>query len=131
VAPAASGLDVLVVDDNVDAAAMLAELLGASGHRVRVAHDGATALQSSAQHLPQVVFLDIGLPDMSGLDVAVALRRIDGMQGATLVALTGWGAQEDRVRTQDAGFDHHLTKPAQFDTVSALLHEVAARRSEI
>jgi DNA-binding response OmpR family regulator len=68
---------------------------------------------------------------MSGLDVAVALRRIDGMQGATLVALTGWGAQEDRVRTQDAGFDHHLTKPAQFDTVSALLHEVAVRRSEI
>jgi PAS domain S-box-containing protein len=129
VAPAASGLDVLVVDDNVDAAAMLAELLGASGHRVRVAHDGATALQSSAQHLPQVVFLDIGLPDMSGLDVAVALRRIDGMQGATLVALTGWGAQEDRVRTQDAGFDHHLTKPAQFDTVSALLHEVAVRRN--
>jgi DNA-binding response OmpR family regulator len=76
-----------------------------------------------------VVFLDIGLPDMSGLDVAVALRRIDGMQGATLVALTGWGAQEDRVRTQDAGFDHHLTKPAQFDTVSALLHEVAVRRN--
>jgi PAS domain S-box-containing protein len=123
-----AGLDVLVVDDNVDAGAMLAELLDASGHRVRVAHNGAAALDSAARHLPQVVFLDIGLPDMSGLDVAVALRRIDGMQGATLVALTGWGAQEDRVRTQDAGFDHHLTKPAQFDTVSALLREVAERR---
>ncbi|HEX8480111.1 MAG TPA: ATP-binding protein [Telluria sp.] len=127
VAPAV-GLDVLVVDDNVDAADMLAELLGESGHRVRVAHDGAAALEISAEQLPQVVFLDIGLPDMSGLDVAVALRRIDGMKGATLVALTGWGAQEDRVRTQDAGFDRHLTKPVEFDIVSALLREVSEGR---
>ncbi len=128
-APAGSSLPVLVVDDNVDAASMLGELLTASGHQVTLAHDGAAALASAAQHLPAVVFLDIGLPDMSGLEVAVALRRIDGMAGATLVALTGWGTQEDRARTLQAGFDLHLTKPAQFDSVSALLGEVAARRA--
>jgi PAS domain S-box-containing protein len=126
-APAATGLSVLVVDDNLDAASMLGELLQAAGHRVVLAHDGAAALASAAQHVPAVVFLDIGLPDMSGLAVAVALRRIDGMAGATLVALTGWGTQEDRARTQQAGFDLHLTKPAQFDSVDALLREVAAR----
>jgi len=126
-APAPASLDVLVVDDNADAAAMLAELLGASGHRVQVAHDGAGALERAAHQRPQVVFLDIGLPDMSGLDVAVALRRLDGMGGATLVALTGWGAQEDRLRTQDAGFDRHFTKPVDFDSISGLLREVAGR----
>jgi PAS domain S-box-containing protein len=129
-APATLGLDVLVVDDNVDAAAMLGELLGVIGHRVRLAHDGASALASAAQAAPHVVFLDIGLPDMSGLDVAVALRRIDGMAGATLVALTGWGAQEDRLRTLEAGFDQHLTKPAEFDIVNRLLQDVAERRTQ-
>jgi CheY-like chemotaxis protein len=123
-----AGLDILVVDDNVDAAMMLGELLGAIGHRVWLAHDGASALASAAQALPQVVFLDIGLPDMSGLDVAVGMRALPGMAGATLVALTGWGAQEDRMRTLQAGFDHHLTKPAQFDSVEQLLHAVADRR---
>jgi PAS domain S-box-containing protein len=130
-APAAGGLAVLVVDDNVDAASMLGELLTASGHQVALAHDGAAALASAAQHRPAVVFLDIGLPDMSGLDVAVALRRLDGMAGATLVALTGWGTQADRARTLQAGFDLHLTKPAQFDSVDALLRDVAARRSPL
>ncbi|WP_332876435.1 ATP-binding protein [Massilia sp. S19_KUP03_FR1] len=125
--PTFAGLAVLVVDDNLDAADMLGELLQASGHRVVLAHDGAAALANAALHLPAVVFLDIGLPDMSGLDVAVALRKIDGMAGATLVALTGWGTQEDRARTLRAGFDLHLTKPAQFDSVDALLREVQAR----
>jgi PAS domain S-box-containing protein len=125
--PAGGGLTVLVVDDNVDAASMLGELLQASGHRVVLAHDGSAALASAAHDRPAVVFLDIGLPDMSGLEVAVALRKIDGMLGATLVALTGWGTQEDRARTLRAGFDLHLTKPAQFESVNALLRDVAAR----
>jgi CheY-like chemotaxis protein len=125
--PDGAGLTVLVVDDNIDAASMLGELLQASGHRVVLAHDGAAALASAALHLPAVVFLDIGLPDMSGLEVAVALRKINGMAGVTLVALTGWGTQEDRARTLRAGFDLHLTKPAQFDSVNALLRDVAAR----
>jgi PAS domain S-box-containing protein len=129
--PAAHRLDVLVVDDNVDAAIMLGELLDASGHRVVLAHDGAAALAAAAKDLPHVVFLDIGLPDISGLDVALALRRIDGMAGATLVALTGWGAEADRARTLAAGFDSHLTKPAQFDSVHQLLVGVAARTQRL
>jgi len=128
-APATPALDVLVVDDNVDAASMLGELLKASGHRVWLAHDGESALAGAARCLPQVVFLDIGLPDISGLDVAVALRGIDGMAGATLVALTGWGAQEDRLRTLAAGFDQHLTKPVEFGSVDQLLREVGERRA--
>ena len=129
--PAGPRLCVLVVDDNLDAATMLGELLGVSGHRVVLAHDGAAALAAAARDVPDVVFLDIGLPDISGLDVALALRKIDGMAGATLVALTGWGAEQDRARTQAAGFDSHLTKPAQFDSVSQLLRGVRPRTDRI
>jgi len=126
-APAAgAALRILVVDDNVDAADTLHALLEMNGHAVTVAHDGAAALRAAASSLPQVVFLDIGLPDMSGYEAAAEMRLIDGMAHATLVALTGWGAEQDRQRSQRAGFDHHLTKPADFDTVERLIAEVAA-----
>jgi CheY-like chemotaxis protein len=108
---------------------MLGELLSASGHHVTLAHDGAQALASAAASPPDVVFLDIGLPDMSGLDVAVALRAMDGMLDATLVALTGWGAEEDRQRTLAAGFDQHLTKPAEFASVNQILQDAARKLS--
>jgi len=121
-------LRVLVVDDNVDAAQTLGALLEMSGHAVALAHDGAAALAAAATSPPHVVFLDIGLPDRSGFEVAPALRALPGMRDATLVALTGWGAEQDRKRSSEAGFDAHLTKPADFDSVERLLREAAARR---
>jgi PAS domain S-box-containing protein len=123
-------LRVLVVDDNVDAAQMLGALLEIRGHVVKVVHDGAAALSAAAGFLPHVVLLDIGLPDQSGFDVAPALRRIDGMEQATLVALTGWGSDQDRQRSSAAGFDAHLTKPADFGSVELLLQGVASRRDQ-
>lgn len=123
----AGALRILVVDDNIDAAETLQALLEMNGHVVTVAHDGAEALRHAEARLPQVVFLDIGLPDMSGFEAAGAMRRIAGMEGATLVALTGWGAEQDRQRSRQAGFDHHLTKPADFGIVENLIRDVTAR----
>ena len=123
---AAGGLRVLVVDDNLDAAEMLGALLEMRGHAVRIVHDGAACLRAAAAFLPHVVFLDIGLPDRSGFDVAPDLRRLAGLADVTLIALTGWGAEEDRERSGSAGFDGHLTKPADLARVEAVLREVTA-----
>ncbi|WP_229520384.1 MULTISPECIES: ATP-binding protein [Massilia] len=120
-------LRILVVDDNVDAAETLQALLEMNDHTVSVANDGAAALRLAGEDLPQVVFLDIGLPDMSGHEAAEAMRRIPGMEDATLVALTGWGAEQDRRRSSEAGFDHHLTKPADFTMVENLIRDVAVK----
>ena len=124
----APGLRVLVVDDNLDAADMLASLLEIGGHQARVAHDAAGALAAARMEPPQVVFLDIGLPDMSGHEAARLLRQVDGMGEAMLVALTGWGTDDDRRKSREAGFDHHLTKPAEFDAVDRLLAEAQSAR---
>ena len=121
-------LNILVVDYNVDAAEMFATLLEFGGHTVMTVHDGADALTSAAAVPPDVVFLDIGLPDMSGYDAAPLLRKLDGMADATLIALTGWGAASDKKRSAAAGFDHHLTKPVEFDEVEALLERITAQR---
>jgi CheY-like chemotaxis protein len=126
--PGASTLRILVVDDNVDAAETLQALLEMNGHMVTAVHDGAAALTQAAALVPDVVFLDIGLPDMTGYEAAQAMRQIDGMAGATLIALTGWGAEQDRRRSSQAGFDHHLTKPADFGIVEQLIRDVAARK---
>jgi PAS domain S-box-containing protein len=114
----------LVVDDNVDAADSMASLLEMSGHTVRVANDGRQALEVAQELRPHVVFLDIGLPGMDGYEVARRLRDMPATARCVLVALTGWGAQEDRNRTRDAGFDHHLTKPADFAAVEQLLSDL-------
>ncbi len=126
-APGAAGLRVLVVDDNVDAAQTLGALLEMTGHAVSVAHDGASALAVAGRQPPQVVLLDIGLPDQSGFEVARSMRALPGMAQATLIALTGWGAEQDRQRSSEAGFDAHLTKPADFAKVEQLLQDAAAR----
>ena len=128
-APAAGELrlQILVVDDNADAAHMLRSLLELRGHLVGVVYDGAAALSAAADLKPDVVFLDIGLPDQSGFEVASALRRNEGMAQVTLVALTGWGAEQDSQRARDAGFDAHLTKPADFECVERLLQETVKR----
>ena len=112
---------VLVVDDNIDAADTLAALLDMMGHATQVVHDGAQALAAAPQFLPQVVFLDIGLPGMNGYEVARALRQMPSSAGAVLIALTGWGAENDRSQSSAAGFDHHLTKPANLHAIGDLL----------
>jgi CheY-like chemotaxis protein len=100
----------VVVDDNVDAASTLADLLALLGHEVTVAHDGPTALATAARTRPELVFIDIGLPGMDGYGVATALRA-DGSARATLVAVTGYGRADDLERSRACGFDHHLVKP--------------------
>ena len=112
---------VLVVDDNIDAADTLAAVLDMMGHATQVAHDGAQALAMAPQFLPDVIFLDIGLPGMSGYDVARALRQTAAGSEVVLVALTGWGAENDRSQSSAAGFDHHLTKPANLPAIGELL----------
>jgi CheY-like chemotaxis protein/two-component sensor histidine kinase len=112
---------VLVVDDNADTAESLALLLRVKGHEVRTAHDGATALQDAGAFQPEVVLLDLGLPRMDGYEVARRLRAQVGLRKALLVALTGYGQEEDRRRAEEAGFDAHLTKPADPTALQRLL----------
>ena len=116
---------VLVIDDNIDAAESLAELLRVSGHEAQAVHDGAEALVAARGLPPEVVFLDLGLPGMDGYEVARRLRAEPHLSGAVLVALSGWGNAEDRRRSREAGFDHHLTKPADPIAVDELLAGLA------
>ncbi|HUR90698.1 MAG TPA: response regulator [Ramlibacter sp.] len=127
--PCGASFRVMVVDDNVDAAESLAALLEIEGHQARIAHDGEGALRVASEFVPHVVFLDIGMPGMNGYQVARELRSVPDMRDAVVVALTGWGGQEDRARSRNAGFDHHLTKPASLASVEALLAEIAASES--
>jgi PAS domain S-box-containing protein len=126
---AARPLRVLVVDDNVDLVEMLVEIIRSLGHDVRAAHDGPTAVAEAIAHRPHVAFLDLGLPTMGGVEVARELRRRPETAAAQLVALTGWGRDEDRQATTEAMFDHHLTKPADLDALRRLLADVAARKT--
>jgi PAS domain S-box-containing protein len=112
---------ILVVDDNVDGAESLAMLLKTEGHEVRVAHDGPAALAAIDADPPELVFLDIGMPVMSGYEVAQRLRQRPGLENLRLVAMTGWGQEEDRRRSQEAGFDQHLVKPVELDVLRKLL----------
>ena len=110
-----------MVDDNRDAADSLALLLRLQGHEVRVAHSGPAALEMTKGYAPDVVFLDIGMPGMDGYEVARRLRQQPGLGNVVLAALTGWGQQEDRRRTAEAGFDHHLVKPVEPKALDGLL----------
>jgi len=112
---------VMVVDDNRDAAETLAALLNQLGHEVLVANDGHQALRMMAGYAPQLVLLDLGMPGMSGFDVAEAIRRDPRFVGVRLAALTGWGGEADRERTAQAGFDDHLTKPATAQAIEEVL----------
>ncbi|HZR07447.1 MAG TPA: CHASE domain-containing protein [Myxococcales bacterium] len=112
---------VLVVDDNLDAADTLAEAVRLDGHEVRVAHDGPSALEEAREFVPDVVLLDIGLPGMDGYEVVQKLRELPQTREAQIVALTGFGQQSDRQRALAAGFDDHLVKPADLETVTAVL----------
>jgi PAS domain S-box-containing protein len=127
--PAARGaarpLEVLVVDDNRDAADSLAALLALDGHRVTAVYDGATGVRRAAASRVDVVLLDIGLPDVPGYDVARQLREAYAGKRLTIVAISGWGQDRDKARAIEAGCDGHLTKPADPDAVRAMLEAIA------
>jgi PAS domain S-box-containing protein len=124
VGPADCPRRVLVVDDNVDAAESMATLLHALGHTVKTVHDGPSALEAVRSFRPEVVLLDIGLPGMSGLDVARALRAQPENRDLLLVAVTGYGQEEDRRRSGEAGFQHHLVKPVAPAELCNLLYRL-------
>jgi CheY-like chemotaxis protein len=108
---------VLVVDDNADAATTLASLMRAQGATVETGRDGAEALELAESFRPQVLLLDIGLPKINGYEVCRALRLRPWARSVRIVALTGWGQENDRAQSRDAGFDAHLVKPVDYDTL--------------
>jgi PAS domain S-box-containing protein len=112
---------VLVVDDNRDSADSLALLLRLMGHDVRTAHDGRLAVEVAAAYCPQIVFLDIGLPGLNGLEVCQRLRGTRDMNKAVIVAVTGYGQDEDKRRSKEAGFDAHLIKPIDMSTLQTMM----------
>lgn len=112
---------ILVVDDNRDAADSLSMLLRLRGHDVHTTYDGRTAVTMAAQLRPEVVLLDIGLPELNGHEVAREIRAQPHGASVLLIALSGWGRETDRLDSRDAGFDHHLVKPMEFDVLEQLL----------
>ena len=119
---------ILVVDDNVDAALTLAELLRLEGHEVHVAHDGPSAVDAARRLSPDIALLDIGLPGFDGLEAARRLRAEPALKGILLVALSGWAQPDDRARSLAAGFDHHLAKPLLLRTLELALLEASGGR---
>ena len=120
-------LRILIVDDNLDSAQGLARILTRAGHRTSVAHDGVQALERARAELPQAILLDIGLPGIDGFEVANRLRTETGCADALIIAVTGYGQEEDRNRALEAGFDHHMVKPVAIDELKALLAKFAAK----
>ena len=119
--PPADALRVLVVDDNIDVARSIDRLLRVSGHTVRVVHNGASAMKAALEFLPNAVLLDIGLPDVDGLQLAKWVRQEPTLRNVLLIALTGYGLDSDKERIRQAGFDHHLVKPVSFEKVQSIL----------
>jgi CheY-like chemotaxis protein len=117
---------ILVVDDNRDSADSLAMLLQVTGHEVHIAHDGPEAVEEAATFQPHVILLDIGLPRLNGYEAARQIRKQQRHKNLTLVALTGWGQEEDRRRSEEAGFDAHMVKPVDFAALTKLLAESGA-----
>jgi CheY-like chemotaxis protein len=117
-------LRILIVDDNRDAAATMAMLLQEE-HTTLTANSGAEALQVVAEFNPAVIFLDIGMPMMNGYEVARQLRAMPGLESLRLVALTGWGGEDDAKRSKDAGFDEHLTKPVDYEMLERVMLRLA------
>ena len=118
---------ILVVDDNHDAAESMRMVLNLLGADVRVANDGPQALDAFEAYRPDVVLLDIGMPGMDGYEVARIIRAKHSEPRPAIVALTGWGQEDDRRRSHEAGFDHHLVKPADIGALRALLASLQSR----
>ncbi len=120
---------VLVVDDNRDQAQTLGKLLSLMGHEVRLAYDGEQALKEASDFLPDVALVDIGLPKINGFEIAKTMRKDRRFKNTILVAQTGWGQEHDRQRSKEAGFHHHLVKPAELSELSEILAHPADRGS--
>jgi signal transduction histidine kinase/ActR/RegA family two-component response regulator len=118
---------VLVVDDNVDTAHGMERLLKLIGHETARAHDGNEALQVACEFRPEIILLDIGLPGMDGYEVAARMRREEWCKNAVIVAVSGYGQDEDRRRSMEAGFDHHLIKPLDHDALLLLISPAGTR----
>ena len=116
-------LRILVVDDNQDTAQSMAELLEILGHESKVAYESTQAVELAASFQPQIVLLDIGLPLVDGYEVARMMRQEVGLKDALLVALTGYGRDEDREKARVAGFDMHFTKPIELDALQKVLEK--------
>jgi DNA-binding response OmpR family regulator len=116
-------LRILVVDDNVDAADSVAWLLRHQSHDVRTAHDGRSAIEMAAGFRPRVVVLDLGLPQLDGYEVSRRLRASAETRDALIIAVSGYGQDEDRRRSTEAGFDYHFIKPVDFQTLLGVLRE--------
>ncbi len=121
-------LRILVVDDNVDAADSVAWLLRSRAHEVRTAHDGRSAIEVAKEFRPQVVVLDLGLPKLDGYEVSRRLRSASGTRDALIVAVSGYGQDEDRRRSSQAGCDYHFIKPVDFQTLLGVLREADENR---
>jgi PAS domain S-box-containing protein len=126
-APAAPMLRLLIVDDNRDAAEMLGMYLEAAGHEIHIAYDGADALARAGAIGPNACLLDVGLPDMSGYELAQRLRELPAARGAEMIAITGYGSKSDREHSAQAGIDHHLTKPVDTTLLTHLLADIVPR----
>jgi CheY-like chemotaxis protein len=124
-ARAGGRLRVLVADDNVDSADSLSMMLRLLGHEVRTAHNGVAAVETAAAFQPDVILLDIGMPKLNGFDACRRIRALPGGKGAVIVALTGWGQEEDKRRSREAGFDRHFVKPVEPADLEQLLAELA------
>ena len=120
---------ILIVDDNADAASSLAMLLGMTGNETRTANDGLAAVDAAQTFQPDVILLDIGLPKLNGLEVCRRIRQQPWGQNIVMVALTGWGQEDDRRKSQQAGFDHHMVKPLDYNDLMKLLASLDAKVS--
>lgn len=114
---------IMIVDDNADYATSMEALLETMGNKVRVAHDGFSALDIAREFIPDIAFLDIGMPGMSGHELAIRLRRIPNMEKLILIAVTGWGQERDFRMSREAGFNHHLVKPVQLAQLIKIINE--------
>src|SRR5262249_20424205 len=121
----------LIVDDQPDVTGSLAKLLRLSGHEVKTALSGTVALEVISLYRPEIVLLDIGLPGMDGYEVAQLIRKQPGMDAMLLVALTGYGQDEDRRRSREAGFDHHLVKPVDLDALLSIVSDAESISVEV
>jgi CheY-like chemotaxis protein len=114
-------LRLMVVDDNVDAAESLSALLELHGHILQTAHDGLEAIRLATAFKPQAIFLDIGMPGMNGYETAEELRRVSSLKDVVLVALTGWGAEVDRIKSVETDFNYHFMKPVKINEINTFV----------
>ncbi len=112
---------ILIVDDNQDSAMSLGMMLGLMGNETRTAHDGLAAVEAAAAFRPDLILLDIGLPKLNGYEACRRIREQPWSEGMVIVALTGWGQEEDRRRSAEAGFDDHMVKPVEVDALGKLM----------